>query len=470
MNYLLFYFFTKIYIQHINLIFLRLAYDIHVKKFCILGMKCWTCLVPLCDLMFTKSNGLTKHLMKFHPEINSEYSEDKENNFRHFEEIIRVVPDNHCKQTAEVAINRPNDDDTSRIPNVEVDHKNISIKLNSSDSQKCQNIFPNEVFPSTIDKEIYIKEEPLDFFKISCDPPINILPQALIKFEQTDDHEVSEKTVKSLLSNTFSTQLFTCPKCSFKSALKSRFLRHRRRSECKSALMTRSSKRIKLDQELLSENCNLGNNFASDQSINAFALDDDDDEVIKITKVCDFCNKNFRDQDYFRVHLRNCSLKDLDENDAFQDIEQTDNSTYTDPFFKLSDVINTDEKNCDICGEKFKNHNMITKHTFIKHWYQIKDVKIYRCPHCNFATGYQPLLDYHSKISKNCWDAAELTKKFDITISCPFCPYKGMENRSELLNHLTGEHNGRSPYFCQKCPKLFSASLGLQKHVQKCHK
>ena len=154
------------------------------------------------------------------------------------------------------------------------------------------------------------------------------MPPASIKFEQTDDYWVDEKTEVTLFdTNTCSTQLFTCPKCSFKSALKSRFLRHRRSDECKAADL-RLSKRIKLDQEL-SEIGDLENNFSSEQSINNFTLDKD--EVIKITKACDFCNRNFRDQDYFRVHLRNCSLKDLDEHDAFQNIEQDNSITYADP-------------------------------------------------------------------------------------------------------------------------------------------
>ena len=107
------------------------------------------------------------------------------------------------------------------------------------------------------------------------------------------------------------------------------------------------------------------------------------------------------------------------------------------------------KKNCEICGEKIWIRN--TEHLLIKQWHQFKDVD-------------------HSKISKKCRNAAEWTKKFEISIKCPFCQKdKVLENRSKLWKHLTEQHNGRSPYFCQKCPKLFSISLGLKKHVHKCH-
>ncbi|XP_064859801.1 zinc finger protein 665-like [Oncorhynchus nerka] len=106
---------------------------------------------------------------------------------------------------------------------------------------------------------------------------------------------------------------------------------------------------------------------------------------------------------------------------------------------------------CDICGDKFKHQNGLTKHKLLKH-----SVKTYSCFVCGKMFLYSKIRDYHERIhvGEDYW--------------CADCG-KTFKERQDRDMHECIVCKGDRPYSCSGCNKDFERQYHLKQHQLEKH-
>uniref|UniRef100_A0A2A4K5P5 C2H2-type domain-containing protein n=1 Tax=Heliothis virescens TaxID=7102 RepID=A0A2A4K5P5_HELVI len=167
--------------------------------------------------------------------------------------------------------------------------------------------------------------------------------------------------------------------------------------------------------------------------------------------LCDVCGQHFKDANLLRLHV-----KTVHENVFYACTECGDK-------FDSKSKLKTHQKNnhdmekkykCANCSEVFQSHYKRSRHMAAEH----KNKQEIKCPHCPKTFVFRSMMMTHLRDSH---------LKFRNHV-CGVCGWKAF-NSNRLKNHMY-KHSGEKNFKCDVCEKAFTTKKIMKAHFARMHK
>ena len=183
---------------------------------------------------------------------------------------------------------------------------------------------------------------------------------------------------------------------------------------------------------------------------------------------CSICNKNFKLQSRFDLHLRkfhtnvrhHCSYCKFESATKKELLDHNSEKQHEDPSTFQGKCV----KRCDECQKEFKSYKTLTKHITAHHAKNSKFSKLFTCVDCGFKAPHQKELKKH-----NAEVHEKLLTKEDVR-SCPLCEYQTEWGKSHLDRHIRTIHDKIKDFHCPFCEVSCSQKGNLRLHIDQVHK
>lgn len=167
--------------------------------------------------------------------------------------------------------------------------------------------------------------------------------------------------------------------------------------------------------------------------------------------LCDVCGQHFKDANLLRLHV-----KTVHENALYLCTECGEK-------FDSKSKLKTHQKNnhdmekkykCPNCSEVFQSHYKRSRHMAAEH----KNKQEIKCPHCPKTFVFRSMMMTHLRDSH---------LKFRNHV-CGVCGWKAF-NSNRLKNHMY-KHSGEKNFKCDACEKAFTTKKIMKAHFARMHK
>ncbi|XP_018335319.1 zinc finger protein 845 isoform X10 [Agrilus planipennis] len=217
----------------------------------------------------------------------------------------------------------------------------------------------------------------------------------------------------------------------------------------------RCASEMRLKQHILLRHSNVGDMIKCEEcnvmlKVTSYGEHITNQHVKRSTFTCDNCNKVFRSESYFRIHMnthnpnyaapvlqcRECPFE-CSSNKSLNKHKATHNK---------SNLLM-----CEYCGKYLASSNSLRTHITVVH----AGEKPHPCGYCGKAFGSQKTLKVH---------LLQHTK--EKPHMCNYCE-KRFTQRNSLVTHIRSAHTGEKPFKCQFCDKDFVTKSALNLHAKR---